>query len=161
MRDPEISLRPANADEGTELTELALRAKSHWGYDDCFLEKARADLTIDADTIRSARIYVLERGGATVGFHGLLGEPPQGRLEWMFVEPDSIGGGYGRLLWEDALARARAAGFRELIIESDRFAEPFYRAMGAERIGASPSPVDGAPLPLLKVELEAVARPTP
>jgi hypothetical protein len=49
--------------------------------------------------------------------------------------------------------RARIAGFDELLIESDRFAEPFYLAMGAERIGASPSPVDGAPLPLLNVKI--------
>jgi hypothetical protein len=48
--------------------------------------------------------------------------------------------------------RARIAGFDELLIESDRFAEPFYLAMGAERIGASPSPVNGAPLPLLQRE---------
>ena len=72
----------------------------------------------------------------------------------MFVEHDSIGGGYGRLLWNDALERARAAGFEELVIESDRFAEPFYLAMGAKRIGATASPVDGAPLPLLKIDLE-------
>ena len=62
------------------------------------------------------------------GFHGLLGQPPHGRLEWMFLEPKAIGAGYGRLLWNDALERARAAGFTQLLIESDRFAEPFYLA---------------------------------
>ena len=51
------------------------------------------------------------------------------------------------------MQRARIAGFDELLIESDRFAEPCYLAMGAERFGASPSPVDGAPLPLLNVKI--------
>ena len=74
-------------------------------------------------------------------------------MEWMFVEPEAIGMGYGRFLWEDALSRARRLGFTELVIESDRFAEPFYLAMGAERIGATPSPVDGAPLPILRIDL--------
>jgi len=46
----------------------------------------------------------------------------------MFLEPKAIGAGYGRLLWNDALERARAAGFTQLLIESDRFAEPFYLA---------------------------------
>jgi GNAT superfamily N-acetyltransferase len=149
----DVSIRPARDDEGLELTELAVRAKSHWGYDEGFLESARANLTIDADTIRLSRVFVLERDGRVVGFHGLTGEPPQARLEWMFVEPDVIGHGLGRLLWNDAVERAKAAGFTELLIESDRFAEPFYLAMGAVRVGGTPSPVDGAELPLLRIEL--------
>jgi GNAT superfamily N-acetyltransferase len=153
MAERPISARPARPDEGDALTELSLRAKSHWGYDAAFLESARANLTIDAETIRSARIYVVEREGQTIGFYGLLGEPPDARLEWMFLEPGAIGLGYGRWMWSDAMREAKAGGFRELLIESDRFAEPFYAAMGATRIGATPSPVDGAPLPLFKVEL--------
>jgi hypothetical protein len=57
-------------------------------------------------------------------------------------------------MWNDAVQRAKTAGFTELRIESDRFAEPFYEAMGATRIGVTTSPVDGAPLPVLKVDLE-------
>jgi GNAT superfamily N-acetyltransferase len=91
--------------------------------------------------------------GRAAGFHGLVGEPPQGHLEWLFVDPDAIGQGLGRLLWNDVLERTRGAGFTELEIESDRFAEPFYFAMGAVRIGATLSPVDGAELPLLRVRL--------
>jgi GNAT superfamily N-acetyltransferase len=149
-----ISVRRARPHEGTRLTDLAVRAKSHWGYSEEFLESARADLTIDADTIRSARIYVVERRRATIGFYGLLGNPPHGRLEWMFLEPEAIGRGYGRWMSNDAVQRAKTADFTELRIESDRFAEPFYEAMGATRTGVTASPVDGAPLPLFKFDLE-------
>ena len=82
-----MNVRPARLDEVDELTELSLRAKSHWGYEAAFLDSARADLTIEAETMRSARIYVVEREHTTIGFYGLVGEPPQGRLEWMFLEP--------------------------------------------------------------------------
>lgn len=151
----ELVIRQARADEGPDLTGLAVRAKSHWAYDDEFLESARACLTIDAETIRSSRIFVVDRDGRRIGFYGLIGDPSEGRLEWMFLEPDAIGHGYGRRMWEDAIARAKDAGFSELLIESDRFAEPFYLAMGATRVGATASPVDGAPLPLLKIAIEA------
>jgi GNAT superfamily N-acetyltransferase len=153
MNASEVAFRSARPDEGVELTELAVRAKSHWGYDVDFLDSARRDLMLDADSIRAADIYVLVRDDVRIGFYGLLGRPPQGRLEWMFIEPEHIGHGYGRVMWDDAVERAAAAGFTELEIESDRFAEPFYLAMGAERIGATPSPVDGAPLPVLRVHL--------
>lgn len=152
-RTPAAVIRRARRDDGPALTELALRAKSHWGYDGEFLEAARPDLTIDEATIRRARISVLERASVIVGFYGLLGAPPTGRLEWMFLEPTVIGRGYGRLMWNEALKEAEAVGFSQLEIESDRFAEPFYLAMGAQRVGATPSPVDGAPLPLLQLQL--------
>jgi GNAT superfamily N-acetyltransferase len=71
----------------------------------------------------------------------------------MFLDPEWIGRGLGRQMWTDAIQRARHARFDELLIESDRFAEPFYLATGAERIGGTPSPVDGAPLPLLNVKI--------
>jgi GNAT superfamily N-acetyltransferase len=148
-----LAIRPAHAGEGPALTELALRAKSHWGYDAEFLEGARVALMIDEDAIRGARISVLERAGVVLGFYGLLGNPPSGALEWMFLEPTVIGRGYGRLMWNEATRQAQALGFSRLTIESDRFAEPFYLAMGAERVGATPSPVDGAPLPLLELRL--------
>ena len=154
MDDQAISMRRARPTDGADLTDLAVRAKAHWGYDAPFLEAARRELTIDADTIRSSRMYVLERQRSAIGFYGVVGEPPEGRLEWMFLEPDAIGRGFGRRMWRDAMQRARAAGFRELLIESDRFAEPFYLAMGATRIGATASPLDGAPLPLLRVDID-------
>ena len=152
-----IGIRPARAGEGRDPTELAVRAKSHWGYGEPFLAAARAALTLDAETISSARVYVAEQDGATVGFYGLTGEPPSGVLEWMFLEPHAIGRGYGRRMWDDAVTRARAAGFSELLIESDRFAEDFYLTMGAVRVGAAASPVDGALLPLLKIKLASEA----
>ncbi len=148
-----LEIRPARPDDGPLLSRLAIHAKAHWGYDEQFLEAAAEALTIDAETIAAASIFVLERKQTAIGFHGLVGDPPQGVLEWLFVEPHSIGRGYGRMLWEDALERARAAGFAELLIESDRFAEPFYLAMGAVKVGETQSPVDGAPLPLLKISV--------
>jgi GNAT superfamily N-acetyltransferase len=71
----------------------------------------------------------------------------------MFLEPRAIGHGLGRRMWKDATAQARSAGFTELQIESDRHAEAFYLTMGAVRTGATASPVDSAPLPLLKISL--------
>ena len=65
----------------------------------------------------------------------------------------SIGHGFGRVLWDDAISVAREAGFETLVSESDRYAEPFYLAMGARRVGSTTSPVDGAALPLLRVDL--------
>lgn len=72
----------------------------------------------------------------------------------MFVEPDAIGRGVGRTLFEHTVAQARRLGFTALTIDADPNAEPFYVAMGALRIGATPSgSIPGRELPLLRIEL--------
>ena len=53
-----------------------------------------------------------------------------------------------------AIATARASGARTLRIEADPYAEPFYQAMGAMRIGETPSgSIPGRMLPLLHLTL--------
>ena len=105
----------------------------------------------------SARVTVAERDGHLVGFYALAGEPPQGTLEDLFVEPDHIGTGVGRALWEHAMVAARTLGFERLTLEADPGAEPFYLAMGAHRIGSVPSgSIPGRFIPLLEVPIVGV-----
>jgi GNAT superfamily N-acetyltransferase len=112
------------------------------------------DLTFRPDEIDARRIVVAESAGRVLGFYSLDGEPPTGELGNMWVEPDSIGTGMGRRLWHHAIQTARTAGFTMLRIGAEPFAEGFYVAMGAERVGETPSgSIPGRMLPLLEVRL--------
>ena len=64
--------------------------------------------------------------------------------------------GTGRSLFEHAVSQTRNLGFRTIKIEADPNAEGFYQRMGAKRVGASVSEVEGErrELPLLIYELE-------
>jgi GNAT superfamily N-acetyltransferase len=152
---PRASIRPARAGEAELLSDLALRSKAHWGYDADFLEACRAELTVSADYIKSAPVFVLEEGGRVVGFYGLRGQGTELELLYLFVEPAAIGGGRGRRLWEHATRTAARLGFQTLTIESDPDAEPFYLAMGARRVGEVTSTLrPGRTLPLLEFPLK-------
>lgn len=74
-----------------------------------------------------------------MGFTTLEGDPPQGVLGMMFVDPGVIGKGVGRLLFQHAVATARNLGFTQFTIDADPNAEPFYEAMGAVPVGVIPS----------------------
>lgn len=75
-------------------------------------------------------------------------------MDGLFVEPDAIGRGVGRRLFEHATAAAASLGFGRLTIDADPNAEPFYVAMGATRIGATPSgSIPGRMLPLLAITI--------
>ena len=77
-------------------------------------------------------------------------------LDACFVEPSAIGSGVGRALWEKAEALARAGGAVEIGLDSDPFAEGFYKAMGAVRVGEAPSgSIPGRVLPRMIKTLDA------
>ncbi|WP_443076908.1 GNAT family N-acetyltransferase [Streptomyces sp. NBC_01725] len=134
-----MSIRPAQPEEATFLSDLALRSKAHWGYDAEFLASCRGELTLNGDELVGRRTAVAERDGMVVGFTTLEGEPPQGVLGMMFVDPDAIGQGIGRLLFTHAVETAQALGFTQFTIDADPNAEPFYKAMGGVLASRVPS----------------------
>lgn len=153
-----LVLRPARPDEAALLSDLALRSKGHWGYDQAFLERCRAELTLRPGDLAPRRAVVAELAGRVIGFVTLEGEPPEGEIGALFVEPDAIGSGTGagRALFAHAVSVARAAGFARLRIDADPDAEGFYLRMGARRVGEAPSgSVPGRVLPRLEYDLSA------
>jgi GNAT superfamily N-acetyltransferase len=135
-------------DECDLLGRIAVASKGYWGYDQDFLEACRPTLAVFEDDVPD--IVVAERDGAVVGWYQLAGAAPEGLLDDLWVRPDVIGTGVGRLLWTDAVRTARLRGLHTLLIEADPHAEGFYRAMGAERVGEVASgTIAGRKLPLL------------
>jgi GNAT superfamily N-acetyltransferase len=153
----EVTLRRARPDEASMLSDLALAAKGFWGYEQAFIESCRAELTFSPGDVARRHFVVADLGGLVVGFYSVDGEPPVGELGNMWVRPSEIGTGLGRLLWQDAMAAAAAAGFQYLEIGAEPNAEGFYRKMGAEPIGETPSgSVPGRMLPLMRVKVAAM-----
>jgi GNAT superfamily N-acetyltransferase len=149
-----VAVRPGHAHEASLLSDLALRSKGHWGYDQAFLDACRDELTLTPAEVRAKRTIVAERDGRVVGFYTLAGDPPVASLDHLFVEPGEIGTGVGRTLWRHAVAAAQSLGFTRMEIEADPDAEAFYLAMGARRRGTVPSgSVPGRELPLLDFDL--------
>jgi hypothetical protein len=144
-------IRAARSDELAELHALALRSKAHWGYDDAFMAACSDELRVDAALTEAGRVSLAVAGPQrrVVGFATLEGTPPQGALGMLFIDPDAIG-----LVFRHILAQAAESGFERLTIDSDPHAEPFYLAMGAKRIGSTPSgSIPGRELPLMAVEV--------
>ncbi|WP_433258897.1 GNAT family N-acetyltransferase [Streptosporangium sp. CA-135522] len=149
-----MMIRAARADEAELLSELAIRSKAYWGYDEAFMAACRDELIIPASEVEKLRTTVAEHDGRILGFATLEGNPPEGALGMLFVEPDAIGQGVGRCLFEHATAAAASLGFARLTIDADPNAETFYLAMGATHIGATPSDsIPGRMLPLLAITI--------
>jgi len=144
------TIRPARADEADLLSDLAFRSKRAWGYDDLFMEACREELHVTPESIGICPTFVAESGGEIVGFYQLEDDA----LSAMFVEPERMRSGVGRALCAHLTALARARRLAAVVIQSDPNAQGFYEAMGAERIGETPSAsIPGRLLPLLRLSL--------
>lgn len=151
---PTIRIRRARPDEADALTALATRAKAHWGYDAEFMDRVRDAMVISPADIAAHEAFVLQDpSGAIVGFHRVIaGDPAE--LEDMWVEPDAMGHGHGRRLFDHATAIARSRGAAALELDADPNAVGFYERMGMERIGETPSTlIPGRSLPRMRLEL--------
>lgn len=151
MTPAPIHIRAALPGDAATLTELAMRSKAHWGYDEAFMDACRPSLAIHATCVQPT--FVALAGDAVAGFYQLEGD----QVGAFFVDPPFIGRGVGRALWEHLIEHARTLGLSSVTILSDPNAEGFYRAMGATRIGDAPSDVFGPsrPLPLLRATITA------
>jgi GNAT superfamily N-acetyltransferase len=151
-------LRDARQNELPVLSELCLRSKAVWGYDDAFMFACRTELTLRPDELRSTHIQVAERCSTVVGLAQVKVTGTDADLLKLFVEPALSGSGVGRLLFEWATARARGLGAVRMIIEADPGAAAFYERMGARHAGLAPSQsIPGRMLPRMQMELEKVA----
>jgi GNAT superfamily N-acetyltransferase len=139
------------------LSALAVRAKAHRGYDADFIEACRDELTVHGDDVAPHRLTVAveETTHVIIGFYGLFGTTTDdAELTALFVEPDAMGTGTGRRLFDDALRRARSQGFHRFRIESAPFAAAFYEHMGATRTGTTMSrSIPGREIPLYVMDV--------
>ncbi|BDX05542.1 GNAT family N-acetyltransferase [Planctobacterium marinum] len=150
-------LRKPRKDEAARLTELALASKQYWGYSDDFIADCRAELRVTPDKLLAAqyRFKLLESAGDIAGFYCLEQHTDRHfEVEALFVAPEYVGCGVGRLLWRDLVAIAQQSGAKMLSIASDPNAENFYLKMGAKRVSLIPSKsIVGRTLPLLEFRL--------
>lgn len=147
-------IRPARADEAEALTNLAQRAKSHWGYPAALMAAWRPALTIRPEDIERHRVALASDSYAIAGFY-VIEAPSVPEALWslshFWIDPPWHGRGVGRRLFEHAARAVSEAGGAGLLIESDPHAAGFYQRLGARVVGSVPAPVAGEPARRLPV----------
>ncbi len=154
-----VQLVRAHPSDASTLSTIAWASKAHWGYPAHWMGKWREQLTITPQFIAANETFAAIGDGRMMAFHALRETEETFRLEHLWVLPEQIGQGIGRLLFTHAAGRAAARGARRLTIEADPNAEPFYQHMGAVRVGVLAREVDGQrrELPLLAFDLTTSA----
>lgn len=150
------TVRAAVAEESGALSDIAREAKAHWGYPKSAMAAWAPDLAVSAESVARRPTFVCEIEGVPAGFYQLATEDGAWELDHLWVRPDFMGHGVGRLLLAHAVEHARRGGARCIAIDADPNAEKFYLACGAVRTGVVAAPVEGEPervRPQLRISL--------
>jgi ribosomal protein S18 acetylase RimI-like enzyme len=152
-------IRDAWPQEASALEALQRRSSDEW-------EEYRAPLAANPDAIEpphqaiaEGRVRVaVDATGRRLGFSVIL--PPQGdrcELDDLFVEPESMGHGIGRLLVDDIAARAGAAGVSYIDVIANPNALGFYKRLGFEITGQASTRFGTAPRMTLDLSRKAAS----
>lgn len=140
-----MHIRCGAVEDANELTALVMQAKAHWGYSNTQLQAWRSSLEVSAESLAARPASVAELDGRIVGFYSLIPSGSEWDLDDLWVLPAFMGRGIGRALLMHAGHTAAAGGATSLRIESDPYAEQFYLACGAKRVGAVAAPIESEP----------------
>lgn len=141
------SIRDARPDEASALEELQRRSSDVW-------DEYRVQLAANPDAIEpphqaiaDGRVRVaVDAFGRRLGFSVVLPiRRSRCELDDLFVEPDSMGLGVGRLLVDDVAKRAAAAGASHLDVIANPNALGFYERLGFEITGRASTRFGVAP----------------
>jgi GNAT superfamily N-acetyltransferase len=158
-----IRIRPAIARDCAELTRLSLRSKQSNGYDEAFMQACQDELSVSDSDLQAGEWWVAEAcderqyaGCADiVGCVCLVsGENSCGEVSAFFVDPEWQRRGIGRQLWKKVLQRTHAHKVKNIVLDADPHAVPFYQALGFTVIGEKPSgSIAGRMLPHMAIEV--------
>ncbi len=147
-------IRKASMYNAPALTELALRSKRSWGYDELFLARIMNDMIVRPDYLRHEHGLVAEEHGSILGYAVLRTEADKAILRDLFIEPAYFHRGIGRKLFAACVEIARKNAIPRITLESDPNAAEFYARMGMRKTGYVPSSAgSGRSLPVMEMDL--------
>ncbi|MBX7169716.1 MAG: GNAT family N-acetyltransferase [Pyrinomonadaceae bacterium] len=122
-----MKIRQAKFEDAETLSQIAFAAKSYWNYPENWLKIWKDALTITPEFIEKNEVYLAESDGKVLGFYALIVENDKVQLEHLWISPENIGGGIGKILMADAIEKAKSFGATSMEIESDPNAEGFIK----------------------------------
>ena len=118
-------IRRATGDDADALTDLAHRAKAHWGYPASWMREWDPQLTIIPGYLEAHDVWLAERDGAIVGMCALEDRGARWNLEHVWVEP-AVHGARDRPRARDGGARRGAAPASRVVeLLADPYASGF------------------------------------
>jgi GNAT superfamily N-acetyltransferase len=149
----DIQIRPAAPNDGERLREIAVAAKSYWGYD---IERVRRWASVgdfSPEGMRRKVFFAAEVDDEVVGWSAVVDGKEACWLDDLWVLPSWMRRGVGRRLFESAVEHARQSGATRIEWEAERNALGFYEKMGGSYLREGEPGAWGRSSPVMALEL--------
>lgn len=137
------------------LTAITKKSKAYWGFSEDILKEWEHLLTITKDYIGKNEVYKLVQNGQIIGYYSYFSTDENTiKLDNIFILPDFIGKGFGKILMNDFLKNIKQLGIDKVTLDAEPNAEKFYKTFGFETIGQLESSIKDRYLPIMKLQIE-------
>ena len=154
VTDAKVLIAPAREQDLCQASELCLRSKAHWGYDEAFIDACREELTLTPLDLANGQVALARVDAEMVGVAHLRIEDERAHLDKLFIDPSMIGRGIGNQMFDWVREQSALAGAQEIHVTSDPQAVGFYEKLGFNRIGQEPSgSIPGRVLPIMSLSV--------
>jgi len=144
--------------DNIELSELTVRSKAYWNYSSEQIEKWEEDLTISTEYIDKNEVWKLKKDDKLIGYYSFQSvDYEKVKLDNIFIDPEFIGRGYGKILMNHFFKQVKNKGFETIYLDSDPNAEKFYQNLGFKVVGQLESSIKNRFLPIMELEIEQIS----
>ncbi|MBO6184464.1 MAG: GNAT family N-acetyltransferase [Chryseobacterium sp.] len=144
----------ANPAEYKVLTDITKQSKAYWGYSNEQIESWSDSLTITKDYIENHEVYQIIVNNSIIGYYSyFIEENNHATLDNLFISPQYIGKGYGKILMNDFLDKMKESNIKTIILEADPNAEKFYESFNFIKTGQIETSIKDRFLPIMELKL--------
>ena len=144
----------ATISDHLRLTEITLDGKAFWGFSKEDLSKWKNELTITKEYISENETFNLIINSSIIGYYSFFKiDENTVLLDNLFLIQKFIGKGFGKILMEDFLTRAKNLTISNIILEAEPNVEKFYRKFSFSTFEYRKSSIKERFLPIMKLNL--------
>jgi GNAT superfamily N-acetyltransferase len=149
-----MKLEKANSTDNEVLTAITKKSKAYWGYSDEQITIWSKSLTITPAYIENQTVYKLVNETEIVGYYSFFYEDEHTvKLDNLFILPEYIGKGLGRMLMNDFLILVKRTKANKIILDSEPNAEMFYAKLGFVKVGEIETSIKNRYLPVMELNI--------
>jgi len=146
-----MKFRPAEIKDIEVLNQISLASKRYWNYPEEWIQRWKDDLSIKESDLVDLLIRVVTINDEVKGFCAIRKGDSYYEVEHLWLLPETIGKGMGKILLSTSLESLMHQDL-PILVEADPNAEAFYKKQGFVTYDKKESFPKGRYLPLMKLE---------
>jgi ribosomal protein S18 acetylase RimI-like enzyme len=149
-----MTIEKAISSDHQILTEITKKSKAYWGYSEEQIEKWSKFLSVTPLYIDSSLVYKLTIEDQLAGYYSFLYQDEKTvKLDNLFVLPEYIGKGLGKILMNHFLSVLNKTIVKKVILHSEPNAEQFYAKLGFIKTGEIETSIKDRFMPLMELNI--------